>query len=345
MAPISITEHPRIRGLVNLRDDQGQIIQTEENSDLRPPTTGYTGGLNSQTPYNKLSAKGVDDTGDVVSFDILAEGSGKTLTTRLQGPYVPGTSYIDGFQRVEEVNLGDGYLILPRSNIEFAGQVFANTSATSGAQFIPYHGQVTALPERAVVYKTLLGDPIDMPGVGETLDLPHGLVVDQEINGKHPSAPATQVKINVLTKFYTDGLIEVSGKWTFLVNTKVGSVYAPMIPFQRDDIDSLEYSGGTIALDTSDPGSTQTFDIPQMDGGLLKASNKPSIRIAWDWDDPISTLRRDKSDRKSSGTINFIQRRTDGINKVYHHVWNPNTIVPAGTTWDFKARWRYMEVN
>lgn len=343
-ASISLVDHPSIPGLVNFRDSDGNLIKSKPYS-INIPSEGFTGELAAKSPYTDLSITAVDDIGDMVSYDLIASGNGKSVKTRLQGSYIPGTSYVDGYQRIEEINLGDDYLILPRSNVEFAGQIFESITATSGVQFVPYHGKATAVASREPVYTAISGEKITLPEVGQTISLPRGLVLDQEIYGKNPNSSKDQVVVRTLTKFYPDGLIEVEGEWRFLVDTKVGSVYAPMTPYQRDDMTSLEHANGTISLDTTDPGSTVTYDIPEMDGGVFKSSNRPNIRVAWDWVDPGETLRGNEADRKSAGTITFIQRRADGINKVYPHVWNPNTVVSAGTSWNFKARWRYMEVK
>lgn len=307
---------------------------------------GYVGVLAATSPYTSLAVSGVDDAGDVVSYDLVATGGGRTMTVRFQGEYVEGTGYIDGFQRIEEINLG-AYLAGPRSNLEWASQLYATTASSSGAQFAPYHGSTSSLmwQTSAPTYSTLSGAAVTMPAQGATTSLPDGLAVTQTVEGQHPSATAAQLRVTTTHRFHPDGMIEVTGTWTALVDMKVGSVYAPMTPYQQDDITSLEHAGGTVALDNTAPSGTASQSLPTMiDSGLLTSSSRPNLRIAWAWTDPDQTLRRTEPDRRTEGEILFAQRRTDGINKIYHHVWDTGSVVSAGTTWDFGAQWRYMEV-
>lgn len=333
------TPHPTIEGLYLL-----------DAAATAPPApsrgVGYVGQYADLSPYTALTATGVDDPGEVVSWDLVHAGGGKTLRTRLQGRWDGTTAQMDALQRVEEVTTGSGYLIGPRSNWEVAYQLYQTTTSTTGAQFVPYHGVATAFEREAPVYTTLPGVPVTMPGIGATITLADGLVVRQSLYGRHPSAGVNQTRLDMETRFHPDGLVEVQGTWTALVDVKVGSVYAPMVPYAQADIDQLEHAGGTITLDTTAPTAITSYDIPStIDTGVLKSTARPGVRIAWAWTSPNATLRRTAGDRKITGTVAFIQRRTDGINKVYFHVWNPGTIVQAGESWEFGGQWRYLEVT
>lgn len=314
-----------------------------------PNGVGYVGQLAEQSPYTSLAVSGADDAGAVVSYDITASGGGKSVTTRVQGEYVEGTGYIDGYQRMEEITFGDGYLVGPRSNLEWATQFFASTEETSGAQFSPYHGSTTALAWQtsAPSYTTLSGEAVTMPGEGSTVQLPDGLAITQTVRAAHPdyTGSGDQLEVTTTTSFHPDGMVEVQGTWKTLVDVKVNAVYAPMVPFQRDDITSLEHPGGTITVDNSAPSGTTNQSLTDIETGVFRAASRPSLRIAWAFTDPDETLRRGEADRETAGDILFIQRRTDGINKLYRHVWNPGTVVSAGTTYNFGAQWRYMEVD
>ena len=339
-----LAPHPSIAGLWALDVN----VRPEPDPEPEPDPVngeGYVGALAASSPYTSLAVRGVDDDGDVVSYDLVATGGGRTMTVRFQGEYVEGTGYIDGFQRIEEINLG-AYLAGPRSNLEWATQLYATTTSSSGAQFAPYHGSTSSLmwQTSAPTYSTLSGAAVTMPAQGATTSLPDGLEIVQTVEGQHPSATATQLRVTTIHRFHPDGMIEVAGTWTALVDMKVGSVYAPMVPYQRDDITSLEHAGGTIALDNTAPSGTVSQSLPTMiDSGLLTSSSRPNLRIAWAWTDPDQTLRRTEPDRKAEGEVLFAQRRTDGINKIYHHVWETGSVVSAGTTWDFGAQWRYQE--
>lgn len=344
--PIHVGPTPPTNGAALWVDTS--MIDDEPGPDPEPGINGegYVGDLAATSPYTSLAVEGVDDDGDVVSYDLVATGGGRTMTVRFQGEYVEGTGYIDGFQRIEEISLGD-YLAGPRSNLEWASQIYATPESTSGAQFAPYHGSTSVLMWQTgkPTYKTLSGASVAMPAPGATASLPDGLVVTQTVEGKHPQAPATQIRVTTATAFHPDGMIEVTGTWTALVDVKVSAVYAPMVPYQRDDITSLEHAGGTVALDNTAPSGTVNQPLPTLiDSGLLTSSSRPNLRIAWAWLDPDQTLRRTQADRKTVGDVIFTQRRTDGINKIYHHVWEPGSVVSAGTTWAFGAQWRYMEV-
>ena len=267
----------------------------------------------------------------------------------MQGPFVAGAAYIDGYQRMEEITTGDGHLMGPRSNLEWATQFYASTTASSGAQFSPYHGSTTALAWQtsAPVYRTLSGDPVAMPGPGASRSMPDGLEIVQTVEAKHPgyTGSGNQLRVTTTTSFHPDGMVEVQGTWKALTDIKVAAVYAPMTPFQRDDITSLEHAGGTVAIDSSAPSGTTNQTLPpDVTSGVFRSATRPNIRIAWAFTDPDETLRLGEADQKTAGDILFIQRRTDGINKLYRHVWNPNTVVAAGTEYNFGAQWRYMEV-
>ena len=323
-------------------------VPPEPDPDPEPNGVGYVGDLAEQSPYTSLAVRGVDDDGAVVSYDITASGGGKSVTTRVQGRYVEGTAYIDGYQRIEEITLGGGYQAGPRSNMEWATQFFASTEATSGAQFSPYHGSTTALAWQTSpsTYTTLSGASVAMPGENSTVQLPDGLAITQTVRAAHPDYSGTgdQIEVTTTTSFHPDGMVEVQGTWKALVGMKVNAVYAPMVPFQRDDITALDHAGGTVTVDNSAPSGTTNQTLPDIDTGVFRSASRPDLRIAWAFTNPDETLRRGEADRKTVGDILFIQRRTDGINKLYHHVWDPGTVVSAGTTYNFGAQWRYMEV-
>lgn len=308
-----------------------------------PLGDGFVGEIAVDSPYREMRVRAVDDAFDMTGFDIVHTGNGKTRTVRLQGPYVAGTPNVDSFQRIEEIWLGD-YLASPRSNLEFAFQLTVN----GNTQFVPYHGTSTAksVSVRPVQYRDLDGTVLDLGALayGQSI-VPNGLVVDQSVYGRHPDAGTTDlVRIDTVTTFYPDGLIEVDGTWEALQEVTVGSVYAPMTPYQQADMTRLQHSGGTVALDTSPPASTTSQDLPDtVSTGLLTASSRPSVQVAWAWTDPTDTLRMAEPDRKASGSIIFVQRRTDAINKIYPHVWQPGTVVAPGTVWNFGAQWRYQE--
>lgn len=347
---------------VNISESALQALLLDTNSSFRrellniidgskpennPVGVGYVGSLASASPYSTLSVEGIDDQYDMIGYDITAAGGGRRVTTRFQGPFIAGTPAVDALQRIEEITLGDGLALGPRSNLEIALQVFENTSATTDAQFFPYHGSTSAhaTQVRAATYRTRSGATVPMPAIGQTVNLPDGLVINQLLRGKHPDAAANQLELNLTTTFHPDGMIEVQGKLTFLVATKVGAVYAPMVPYDQDLITRLEHSGGVIALDPTPPGVTTNVTIPlTVDSGVFQSNKRSDIAIAWAWTNPTETLRLDKADRKTDGTISFVQRRTDGMNKLYRLVWDTNTVVSAGTVWNFGGQYRYVEV-
>ena len=349
MARAEKVEFPIVSGTTPPEDTRMLWVDTTTlDPDPEPNGVGYVGQLAEQSPYTSLAVRGVDDDGAVVSYDITASGGGKSVTTRVQGRYVEGTAYIDGYQRIEEITLGGGYQAGPRSNLEWATQFFAFTEATSGAQFSPYHGSTTALAWQTSpsAYSTLSGATVTMPGEGATVQLPDGLAITQTVRAAHPDYSGTgdQIEVTTTTSFHPDGMVEVQGTWKALVDMKVNAVYAPMVPFQRDDITALDHAGGTVTVDNSAPSGTTNQTLPDIDTGVFRSASRPNLRIAWAFTNPDETLRRGEADRKTVGDILFIQRRTDGINKLYHHVWDPSTVVSAGTTYNFGAQWRYMEV-
>lgn len=304
---------------------------------------GFVGEIAADSPYSEMRVRAVDDAYEVKSFDIVHTGGGKTRTVRVQGEYVADTPGIDSYQRIEEIWLGD-YLACPRSNLEFAFQL----TVGGNTQFIPYHGTSTSksVAARPVQYRDLDGTPLNLAGLqyGQSI-VPNGFVIDQSVYGRHPSAGTQNlVRIDTVTTFHPDGLIEVSGSWEALVEVTVGAVYAPMTPYQQADMTRLQHTGGTVALDTAPPSVTTNQDLPDtISSGLLTASSRPGVQVAWAWTDPSETLRMNEPDRKANSPIIFVQRRTDAINKIYPHVWQQGTTVAAGTRWEFGAQWRYQE--
>lgn len=309
--------------------------------DPNPDGEGFVGEIADASPYTAMRVRAVDDAFDMTGYDIVHTGGGKTRTLRLQGPYIEGTTGVDAYQRIEEIYLGD-YQVAPRSNLEFAFQL----TVGGVTDFVPYHGTAKTAYVRPTVYRDLKGVPLNLGALayGQSL-APNGLVVDQSVYARH-SATGTQnlVRVDTITTFYPDGLIEVKGRWEALQEVTVGSVYAPMTPYQQADMTLLQHTGGTVTLDTSPPAITSNQDLPDtMSSGLLTASSRPKVQVAWAWTDQVETLRMAQPDRKANAPILFVQRRTDAINKIYPHVWQPGSVVAAGTVWEFGCQWRYQE--
>lgn len=334
-----------------INDLEARVVSLESSGGGGSPTPtfpkgdGYVGAIADQSPYSEMRVTAVDDAYEMIGFDITHTGGGRTRILRLQGPWISGTPQTDGYQRIEEVFLGS-YLAVPRSNMEFAFQLYPSTTATSGAQFVPYHGTVTAVAARPVIYRDLDGNVLDLNGLAYGASIvPNGLVVDQSVYARHPDTGTTNhIRIDSVTTFYPDGMIEVQCRWEALIDVKLGSVYAPMIPYQQADMTTLQHSGGTVTLDTAPVTANTNQDLPDtITSGLLSASSRPGVQIAWAWTDPNATLRWAEPDRKTSGVKTFVQRRPDAINKIYAHAFNTGVVVTAGTVWNFGAQWRIQE--
>lgn len=327
----------RIEALEQGREDGGDL------GPQYPPGEGFVGQVAEASPYTAMRVTAIDDAYDMVGFDITHTGGGKTRTVRLQGPYIEGTDAVDAYQRIEEVFLGD-YLAVPRSNLEFAFQL----TVGGVTDFVPYHGTAKTAIARPVEYRDLDGTVLDLNALsyGQAL-APRGLVVDQSVYARHrQTGTQNLVRIDTVHTFYPDGMIEVQGRWESLVPVTVGAVYAPMTPYQQADMTRLQHEGGTVALDTTPPGSTMNVALPDtVTSGLLTASSRPGVQIAFAWTDPVGTLRQTRPDRKSTPPIIFVQRRTDGINKVYPHAWNLGSQVDAGEVWTFGAQWRIQDTR
>ena len=314
---------------------------------------GYVGRIGTAAGYSTMQVKKVESSNEV-EVSCLNTATGRHVTHRVQGP----TSSTDDQRRFEEAWVGTysgtsvskDLLILPRSNIEWAFQI----DVGGNRQFAPYHGSnsAKAWQYEAPIITDATGAPLDLAAmaVDEVKTGVKGFKVRQRLYLTHPDSGDTRwAAVDEVRTIAPDGMIQSEAVITFLRDTTIGNNYGTMTPVAAGTFDQMRVlGGGSYAVPTTPPASTQYGNITEKHGGtsvLFTSTSAPSAFVASTILDPDATLRRGDPTEETGDNALRLELRSNGLVKLYPVAFQSGSVIPAGTVWRIGAQWRYGETS
>ena len=351
--------------LTNLQQSVTQ--QFTDNRSQRHAEQRAERALSDQTDMVDILA-GASSLGNL---ELRKSGSGKypsfSVTQYYGGPngFMLETSFLGGeiatnddYQKMYETHGGyarrqsDGTYDYERthlltstgSNREFALSIRPANRSTASAQWVPMHNGVpTAVRASDPLFMAPAGR-IDMQDAysGERFrEIQGHLEVIQHVYGRHTATGSTNlIEIWTSHKFYPDGSVVVTGRWKALEDIYLDKGYVLMLPTNAALTQRVVTSRGRAYANTDAKyGDTETMENHDMAisyGVVLHRT--VNFALAVSYDNAHETLRRDEPGKPDSGAA-FIDHRNSSTMKIYNQLFEPNTLVKAGTSHRFRGRY------
>lgn len=310
---------------------------------------GYVGEYASAGGYSNMQLEVVGSNGDV-NISCINPNTFRHVSFRLQG--IDNASYLDDMQLVEEIWAGPvnagvpsmDILMSQRSNMEFAFQI----DIDGDRKWVPYHGIETAFDTggtRGLFYMDgTKVNPQNLP-VGTVISNLEGLKMRQSIYGRHPeSGDKNWVRVDQITTFSPDGMMQSETVWTALEDLTIGSNYAPMTPMSPH-LSKMQVMGGKeYNFSIGESTTYVTIDEGRNTESFLVTDPNSNQFVAVAYLDPETTLLRNNP-LADTLELRVEQRAHTSANllKVYPSGFERGIVIPKGTVWRFGAQWRYGE--
>ena len=230
-----------------------------------------------------------------------------------------------------------------RSNMEYAIRI----NVDGVEQYVPWHGDNTAIAAGPTVFTDSSGNVIDMDAAPYTTALTgfDGFKVHQDLWGRHPvTGDRNLLKIRQVSTFSPDGLFRSETHLTVLETTRIEGMSIGNVPINAGFAETFHVWGGGAHAIPAGTGSYQEVELTgvenNFESGMFTGPN--NIFAAVSLLDPDSTRADNASWLRSPGQ-RWIQIRPDGFVKFYQRSVEAGQDLPVGLSWAFGAEWRYGE--
>lgn len=253
-----------------------------------------------------------------------------------------GSGPVRPFVLVVSPTLSKDTLVAPRSNRDFALRIGQPGDAT---EFVPSHGHPTSVAiDPPVIYdgNTAI-DPASL-APGSMRDIESCDFV-QRIHGRNPHSGSTNlIEMWTSHRIYPDGRMAINGRWKALTDLNTGTCYVIMGPVRNDLFDRMVTSfRNEYPATLADGSSTYLEDeSDHADSFAFLSASRPDIGMAFKYSNGAETVRRGAEGKDPSAQRSFLEHRNGSVLKHYQRIFQPGTLVPAGSVHRFAGEYIHV---
>lgn len=305
---------------------------------------GLVGAVAKGTKYSSLMVEKADS--DNLYVSAVNPDTGRHVTYRIEGKPGDDMPIISGIwvgDITSEGRASRDTVLTQRSNMEWAFRL----SIDGVDQFIPWHGDNTAIAVEPTTFTDSSGNPIDIEAQPHRVPITNldGFKVKQKLWGRHPATgDKNHLLIEQVTSFSPDGLVRSETSVEFLETVSPIRQSAGNLPINAGVSDTFHVFGGGSYPVPAGTGSYQDIQIADDNFTSAMFTGDGGIFAAVNLIEPDHTLAKSVPGLTGGGE-KYIQVRPDGFVKFYQRSIAADQTVPRGTKWRFGAEWRYGEVD
>ena len=305
---------------------------------------GFVGVIGSNAGYSSLIVEKADS--DNLYISAINPVTNRHVTYRIEGKAGDDMAIIAGIwvgDMTSEGRASRDTAITQRSNMEWAFRL----TIDEVEQFIPWHGDDTAIAVEPTVFTDSSGDPVDIEGQAHRVPITglNGFKVKQKLWGRHPSTgDKNHILIEQVTSFSPDGLVRSETSVEFLETVSPLGQSAGNLPINAGVSDTFHVFGGGSYPVPAATGSYQNIEITDDNFTSGMFTGNGGVFAAVNLIEPDYTLAKSVPGLTGGGE-KYIQVRSEGFVKFYQRSIVSGQSVPKGTKWRFGAEWRYGEVD
>ena len=235
------------------------------------------------------------------------------------------------------------YQVAPRSNWDFALMVYPKNSPQSSPQWIPSHGEHTAIQRSPLIMRDGRGViPISSMSTNVMRTVHDYLAIDQRVYGTHPDADGNLLELVTTHKYTSDGRVIVTGRMRAIQDFYTTGGYVLMLPGGEKVSHVLSSFGGRYKNRAD--GSTQHLrnETDRSTSFAMVSMDEPSFVHAVTFKDPTETLRWSQSDKRNDRMF-FIDHTADTKIKLYHQLYERDTLIKAGEVHRFHGEYALVQ--
>ena len=305
---------------------------------------GFVGAIGNDAGYSSLIVEKADS--DNLYISAINPVTNRHVTYRIEGKAGDDMAIISGIwvgDMTSEGRASRDTVLTQRSNMEWAFRL----SIDGVEQFIPWHGDNTAIAVEPTVFTDSSGNIIDIEAQPHRVPITNldGFKVKQKLWGRHPeTGDKNHLLIEQVTSFSPDGLVRSETSVEFLETVSPIRQSAGNLPINAGVSDTFHVFGGGSYPVPAGTGSYQDIQITDdnFTSGMFTGSG--GVFAAVNLIEPDYTLARSVPGLTGGGE-KYIQVRPDGFVKFYQRSIAADQAVSRGTKWRFGAEWRYGEVD